>query len=94
MDRVHGLKKWLTYLVEMRHGAVVGEYPAAMGERMGIFDRRGPYRRPPNMGNNRVRIDARRLLLEVLTVLGGPGPFLDQRGAVGIVSHAPPMTVD
>jgi hypothetical protein len=83
----------LAHLLEVRQRAVMREQPDAVNGGVGVLESRRAEGRPPHMGDRRPRIHARRRLLEMLAVIGGPGLLLDEWHAVRILGHASAVAV-
>jgi hypothetical protein len=81
------------HLVEVGQRSIVRKCPAAVWERVGVLERWRPYRRPPDVGNNRMSVDARHLLLKVFAMVGRPGVLVDQRQGVPIVGDSPAVAM-
>jgi hypothetical protein len=93
LNGVRMLQKPGAHLVEVGHGSVVSKCPLAILERVGVLEGRRTHRRTPDMGNDRLSVEARHLLPKVFAMVGRPGVLLDQRQSVGIVSDPPAVAM-
>ena len=71
----------------------MGKQPDAVYEGVRVLDARRPDGRAADMGNDAAGIDPGRRLLELLAVIGRPGLLLDEGHAVGMLGHAPAVSV-
>ena len=93
VQRVHVLKQLEPDFLEPGKRPVMGKYPAAVTERMGVFDADGSDRCPANMCHGGMGVYPCRRLCEMLPLEGCPSLLHDYGHTIRIIRDTPAVAM-